>query len=120
LDGGKVIRDYLYIDDVVSALLLSGVEMKKAGGNYYVLGSGEGTTLKEMAEFISKEVTKKTTKEIRIKEKPFPKEPSPIERRNFIADITKIKKDIGWQPQVFLKEGISKTIDYFLEQGAKI
>lgn len=111
---GNFIRDYLYIDDVVDAFIKAADNIKKTKGNYYVLGTGVGHSIFEMAGIIKKEVLRLTGNKVRITFSAFPKDVSPIEYRNFIADPSKIREDTGWSFQIPLEEGIRRTIKYFL------
>ena len=113
---GTYMRDYLYIDDVVDAFLKAAINIEKTKGNYYVLGTGVGHTILEMATMIKIEVKKISGKEIKILFAPFPEGTSQIEYRNFIADSSKFRKDKDWSAKISLREGIKRTIKYFNTQ----
>ena len=113
---GNFLRDYTYIDDVVEAFLLAGVKLKTLKGNYYVIGTGKGNTIKQMAKLIQDQVKEKTGRKVNLNYTSFPKDISPIEFRNFIADSTSFKKATGWKAKVLLTEGIRKTIDYYIKK----
>ncbi len=110
---GSYVRDYLYIDDVVDAFLKAAANLEKTKGKYYVVGTGVGHTILEMATIIKEEAEKITDKKIKILFASFPEGTSPIEYRNFIADSSKFRKDTGWSAKISLREGIRKTIEYF-------
>jgi len=44
---------------------------------------------------------------------PFPPDRKRIDIGDFYADTTKIRKTLGWAPQVPLREGLERTIDYY-------
>jgi nucleoside-diphosphate-sugar epimerase len=104
--SGKQIRDVNYVDDVVRAFMLA-AESDSANGEVFNLG-GEAVSLKKFVEEI-----------IRVAEKgkyeavPFPPDRKAIEVGDYIADWSKIKKILGWEPNVSLQEGIKRTIDYY-------
>jgi len=104
---GKQLRDFSYVDDVVDSMLLA-MASEKTNGEVYNLGSGEGTSLVDAAKLCVKVSGKGSVETV-----PFPKEKKNIEIGDYIADIGKIKKDIGWQPKVGLEEGIGKTMQFF-------
>ncbi|MBI3366412.1 GDP-mannose 4,6-dehydratase, partial [Candidatus Roizmanbacteria bacterium] len=112
--NGEFIRDYLYIDDVMRAFIKAGENIKKTKGNYYVIGTGVGHTILEMATTIKEEISKKIGKKVKIMFVPFPKDTSRIEYRNFVADTSRFMRDTGWSAKISLRRGIKKTIDYFL------
>jgi dTDP-glucose 4,6-dehydratase len=37
--------------------------------------------------------------------------------RRYAIDATKINKELGWKPSVTFEEGLSKTIDWYLQNG---
>jgi|SRR3989344_3539426 len=111
--SGKYIRDYLYIDDVVSAFLTAAKKIKKINGNYYILGTGKGHSILQMVNLIKKEVEKRINKKIKIVFREFLPGTSRIELRNFIADPSSFKRDSGWKSAIMLQEGIKKTVEYF-------
>lgn len=113
---GSYVRDYLYITDVVEAFLNAAISIDKTKGNYYVLGSGIGTSLAQIAKLIAKEVEKQTGKKTNITYVPFPPNTSQIEYRNFTADSSLFKNDTGWVARTTLRAGIQKTVEYFLNQ----
>lgn len=96
-------RDYLYIDDCVTAFLLA--VNGRALGQVYNLGYGQAITLKAMAELIIQQIGKG-----KIVYKDWPLQLKSAETGDFITDITKIKTDLGFYPKVGFEEGISKTI----------
>jgi UDP-glucose 4-epimerase len=114
---GNFVRDYIYIDDVVNAFLVAGVKIDVLKGNYFIIGSNQGHTIKEMATLISQEVAKKTGRRVKIVHVVPPENLSPIEFRNFIADSRQFMAKTGWQPKVSLRQGIKRTIDFFLKDG---
>ena len=107
---GKLVRDYVFIEDVVRAFLAAGVYMDVLKGNHYVIGSGKGHTVADMAQMVTQEVARHTGKSVTVEHVPAPEGLSPIEFRNFVADTTSFSSLTGWQAQVDLLEGIRRTI----------
>jgi UDP-glucose 4-epimerase len=106
-DEGRQLRDWNYIDDVVDSMLAA-MASKKTDGEIYNIGSGKGVALVDAAQLCVK-----TAGKGRVTHIPFPPEKKKIEIGDYIADISKIKRDTGWQPRVSLEEGIQKTMDFF-------
>ncbi|MEX2028723.1 MAG: GDP-mannose 4,6-dehydratase, partial [Candidatus Curtissbacteria bacterium] len=108
MGGGKQIRDINYIDDVVSALEIAGAS-KEADGEVYNLG---GNPL-SLADFVEK-----VTKALgfgKWESTQFPDDRKAIEVGDYIADISKIKKQLSWEPKISVDEGINKTIEYYIK-----
>jgi len=113
---GNFIRDYIYIDDVAEAFLLAGAEIDTLKGNYYVIGTGVGYTMKDAVGIINDEVMQKTGKNVEITFVPPPENISQIEYRNFVADSKSFNSLTGWKARISLHEGIKRTINYFLKE----
>mgnify|MGYP001304611442 CR=1 FL=1 len=112
--SGNFLRDFIYIDDAINAFLLAGKNIKKLDRPFYYVGSGLGSNFMETMNLISEKVEKKAgTKVELIKSKPE-KELSDFDKRNFVADHKQFSEITSWTPQIFLSEGIDRTLDYFL------
>lgn len=112
---GSYIRDYVFIDDVVGAFLTAGENIQNLNGNYYVMGSGKGHSIKEMAQMVKNMVGGLTGKNADILHVPAPTDLSQIELRHFVADTHRFRTDTGWKPAFSLRDGIRRTIDFFKE-----
>jgi UDP-glucose 4-epimerase len=98
-NDGSHTRDYVHVDDVVSALILG----LKTSGTYNI-ASGKETNLKEVIDTISKELGKKPKIKYKILKEG--------DAARSIADIYKAKKELGWQPKISLEDGINRIINY--------
>ena len=113
---GKFIRDYIYIEDVLFAFLLSLINMEKLNEKHFILGSGEGNSISKALHQIADKANQKTGKQVRVDQIAPPAGLSPIEERNFIADPTSFSKITGWKTQYSLSEGIDRTLEFFRVQ----
>jgi len=104
---GSQIRDYIYIDNLADAFILA-AENERTSGEVFNVGSGVGTKFKEMAQLIVE-----TIKSGKIEYVPWPKNYLNVETGNYVTDITKIIKVLGWKPRTTLAEGIALTFDYY-------
>jgi UDP-glucose 4-epimerase len=104
---GKILRDFLFIDDCVEAVLMSGIN-EKAEGEILNVGWDKPTCFLEAAKLI---VKISQTGKWEFSE--FSQERKLQEPGDFYSDISKIKNLVGWEPKVSLLEGIQKTIDYY-------
>ncbi len=101
---GNQSRSFCYVDDLIEGitrLFHDGDAMPVNIGN-----PGE-FTIRELADI----VIELTASSSSIVFEPLPTD-DPKQRR---PDITKAKQDLGWEPQIVLREGLMKTIPYFAE-----
>jgi UDP-glucose 4-epimerase len=100
-------RDYVFVEDLAAGIVTS-ILSQNTNGKVYNLGSGVGTPFIDMVQLIA-EVIPGTE----IQYLPWPQDRYLVETGDFIADISKIRKDMGWVPQISLQEGIEKTVAYY-------
>jgi len=112
---GEFIRDYIFIDDVVSAFLYAACATNIVGQSFNI-ASGTGYTIKEVFELVAKNVSKTTGREVKIKFIPFSENTSPIEYRSYIGDNSAFRSATQWLPQVSLRSGIDKLICAYQEE----
>jgi dTDP-L-rhamnose 4-epimerase len=105
-EDGKEIRDFVFIDDVVSATIL-GIEKEEANGEVFNVGTGVATDVLEAANMLVKaykiNVPVTITGKFRLGDI----------RHNY-ADLCKIKTLLGFKPKVYLEEGILKFSEWVL------
>lgn len=99
-DGNQT-RDYVYIDDVVEANVLS---LSKGSGQAFNIGTGIETDVNELAEKLRNLIGYKG--EIRYGS------PRPGEQKRSVINPAKAKDMLGWSPKVSIDEGIKKTIEW--------
>ncbi len=99
---GEYVRDYVYVKDVVQANLLA---LKEGISGVYNVGTGVGTTVNQLFKILSRLTG-------------YQKEPvygshRKGDLRKSILDSSKAKKELGWNPQTSLEEGLALTVEYF-------
>ena len=109
---GNYTRDYIYIDDVVSAFINTAITDNTIGKVLNVT-SGVGHTIKDAFSLVSKHVTKLTGKKVKINHIEWPKGISMIERRNFIGNADELKRITKWQPNTLFEDGIDIIVKGF-------
>ena len=110
--SGKILRDFLYVDDCVEALVASAVEPSTVGEVLNV-GSDRASTFLEVAEIL-RDLVPGT----RIVFTDFTPERKAQEPGDFVSDISKIRRLTGWQPSVGLREGLDRTVEFYRERRA--
>ena len=101
LPHGDDVRDYVYIDDAVDAIMAA-MQFKSNYPHVINVGSGKGSTLAEIAHMMEELVPRPT---------PTPRRESLIMTRA-VADISRAQKLLGYQPQVSLSEGLLKLVSW--------
>ncbi len=109
LDSGNAIvvkdlaprRDYVYLDDVVAALMAT--MDKPCGYRVYNIGSGFSLSVKEVIDVVqtSAGTQKEVISENRVRTN---------ELMDVVADISNARKDLGWHPGVSFRAGIETVI----------
>ena len=110
---GKQRRDFNFVTDVVDALLRAGAS-DDANGQVFNLGHTEHVSLQELAALLVKLNGGGEYKLI-----PFPEDRKAIDIGDYYADFHKVDKSLGWKPQVNLREGLTKTLEYYRANHAR-
>lgn len=100
--GGKQTRDFVFVKDVVNAHILA---MKfKTGGEIFNIGTGVATSLNQLVDILNNVLGKN----IRPKYIEMPV-------KNYIytqlADITKARRMLGYEPRYSLEEGLKLSMN---------
>jgi len=108
---GTCIRDYVHVIDLVEAHLLALLSLKSPEYKTYNLGSGTGYSIREVIEAANK-ATSKTI--------PF----VDAERRSgdpaiLVADITKAKKELDWEPVRSLEQMVEDAYNAMKALGSR-
>jgi UDP-glucose 4-epimerase len=101
---GEQLRDYIYIDDAVDAMLCAAID-RKAAGRVYNVGSGSGTAL---VDFVQGVIGVAGSGSYKLTE--WPQEFLQVETGDYAADISRIGTELGWRPRVSLRDGIAMTV----------
>ncbi len=105
---GLTSRDFTYVDNAVSANLLAcKAPAEVATGRVFNIGTGGSHTLNEVYETIASQLG-------------FNKPPTYGHERegdikHSLADITRARTELGYEPLVGLHEGLRRTVDWYLE-----
>lgn len=102
IDGsGEQQRDFIYVDDVLGALLrLHGA--RRSYGDVYNLGSGRAVSIVRLVRMLA------SASGSRLRPEHGPRRPGDPDRT--CADISKIRRAVGWAPRVTLERGLEETV----------
>ncbi len=108
LTDGEQQRDFIHVDDVVSAfsVLLETVSSEGHIDRDYDLGSGEATPIREFVEMVHR-LTGSQTK-LRFGALPY----RDHEIMHSVANVEVLKK-LGWSPKYSLEQGLRQTISWY-------
>jgi len=107
--NGKMIRDYIYVDDVARAyyLLMKKMLKSKQRLRIYNVGSKENFSVINIVNLITDIIGKKNLKPI------IENTSANIEIKRQKLNFTKIKKDLGWFPKYNIEKAIKITINWY-------
>jgi dTDP-glucose 4,6-dehydratase len=112
--NGKYTRDWLYVIDHAKAIDLV-FHQAENGATYNIGGFNEWQNI-DLVKELCRQMDEKLGREKGESEEliTFVKD-RPGHDLRYAIDASKINKDLGWKPSVTFEEGLSKTIDWFLE-----
>ena len=107
---GTQTRDFIYIDDLIDALISSS-NVDNIGGEAFQIASGMETTIGEMTDNLINVMKKHGVKDIKV----INGETRIGDVKRNYSDTTKAKQRLNWQPKVNQEEGLLKTVEYFIK-----
>ncbi len=112
---GDQIRDWLFVDDHVRALYAAATT-GKAGETYNIGGNEEKMNIdivKTICNVLSSKINERTEDDLLGLIEHVTDRPGHDQR--YAIDASKIKSELGWEPQETFESGIEKTIAWYLE-----
>ena len=95
-------NDFIYVGDVAKAIVE--ILEKCNQSTVYNIGSGYSTSIHNIIKIVHNELNI----QYKPKDKVFKSDNTPLD--NFWADISKIKKEIGWEPKLTISDALQRTI----------
>jgi UDP-glucose 4-epimerase len=101
---GEQSRDFTYVANIVDANVLA-MDAPGVAGRVYNVACGERVTLNrlvgELRELLSSDV------------EPAYAAPRPGDIKHSLADLSRARTELGYEPSVLLRDGLERTIEYF-------
>jgi dTDP-glucose 4,6-dehydratase len=97
-------REWLHVDDhcrAIELVLLQGRE-----GETYNVGSGVERSIAELADAVLELTGKPDTLKTIVPDRPG-------HDRRYLLDSTKVRRELGWAPEVEIEEGLRATVDWY-------
>jgi UDP-glucose 4-epimerase len=104
---GHQLRDFNYVDDCVAALLLA-AEREEVNGQIFNLGDRRPVSLLELAKLLV-ELHGSGSYSVHS----FPADRKKIDIGDYYSDFSKYQSATGWMPKINLREGLTRTLEYF-------
>ena len=104
---GEQSRGFTYLDDIVRGSIAA---LKPLGYEIINLGGHEVISMNRLIAVLEKCIGKPAV----IERHP----PNPADMLNSWADVGKARRLLNWQPQVGLEEGISRLVDWYMDERA--
>jgi UDP-glucose 4-epimerase len=105
-DGGQV-RDPIFVDDAVDALLRLGA-VEELQSRVYNVGGPQALPLGEIAGTLCRLEGAPAPVY-----RPFPRDLSKIDIGSYATDSTRIRRELSWQPKTLLDDGAARTLEFF-------
>jgi len=99
---GRQYRDYVFVDDVARAHLRV---LGREGLHAYNIGTGGGILMRDVLGALEE-----------VLERPLPLvggEERAGDPMRLVADISRIRREVGWQPETELREGLLRTVRFY-------
>jgi len=114
---GKNIRDWIFVDDHNSAVWTI-LQKGETGNKYNIGGENEIENIALLNILIDITAEKTGTDSGKIREKITFVKDRPGHDRRYAIDCGKIKKELGWKQNVSFREGIAKTVDWYITNAS--
>ncbi len=108
---GKQVRDILYVEDLVEAMLRATAAARERPGRIFNVGGGPENTI-SLVELLKLLGT--------IMEQPIPVRSAawrPGDQKLYVTDIGRAKRELGWSPQVTKDEGVRRLVEWVQENA---
>ena len=99
---GRQYRDYVFVDDVARAHLRV---LGREGLHVYNIGTGGGILMRDVLGALEE-----------VLERPLPLvegDERAGDPMRLVADISRIRREVGWQPETELREGLLRTVRFY-------
>jgi nucleoside-diphosphate-sugar epimerase len=103
--SGDQIRDFLYVGDVAGAFAAI---VDAAATGCFDIGSGDGLRLRDVLLTLEQLAGRKGI--VRFGEAPQRDEPASV-----VADVRRLRDEVGWRPAYELREGLERTLEWWRE-----
>jgi CDP-paratose 2-epimerase len=108
---GRQVRDVLFVEDLVEAMMRAHDQMERIGGRAFNIGGGHASTvsLLELIDMIGALLGSRPAYRV---------EPWRMaDQRYYVSDTTGFRAATGWMPRVSLSDGLERLAAWLMESG---
>lgn len=98
---GSIIRDHLYVEDLARLVVLAG---EGSATGVFNAGTGVGTSVRDLVDLISDVAGRRTMVRFTAQRA--------VDVPISVLDATRAREVLGWVPEVDLREGLERTLDW--------
>lgn len=99
---GNDVRDYIYMDDAIEAI--AAIIKYNGSEQVFNVGTGVGSSINDLLFYIDNELGG-----VNIQKKYIASRTCDV--KNNVLDITRIRRELNWEPKTDIREGISKIVN---------
>jgi dTDP-glucose 4,6-dehydratase len=114
---GRNIRDWVYVEDHNNAVWAV-MQRGAAGEKYNIGGENEWENIKLLHTLIAIVSRKAKLDPEKIRSTIAYVKDRPGHDRRYAIDCSRIKRELGWKPEVSFEEGLERTVDWYLANSA--
>ena len=105
---GSQIRDFVYVDDAVNAFLLAAM-CERCNGEAFNVGGSEPIAHRDLVQLLVELAGQGGS----YRFVDWPSEKKAIDIGSFYADSSRFVDASGWRPEVSLRDGLARTLQYY-------
>ena len=109
---GEQYRDFVYIVDVVDAIVKSLTADSQVNGAVINIGAGSSWQVKNIATLVANSIHQDANNHLKFGVVPY----RPAEMMNYAVNIGRAGQLLGWKPTTKLEQGLQQTISHFRAQ----
>jgi UDP-glucose 4-epimerase len=103
--GAEKCLDFTYVDDTVDGIIAALTKFDTAKNKTYNLAYGQGTYLVDLAKTLKRLL--RSTSEVSVGEI------RTGEISRYVADISRAKEALGYEPKISFRDGIQKSVEWY-------
>jgi len=109
---GMQTRDFVHVQDIVEANMLA-LNNKSAAGEVFNIATGKKVSVNHVTDTMKEILNRENLETIHAA-------PRPGDIRNIYADISKAEKVLGFNPKIYLKEGLIALVDWYIKLSSSL